>query len=295
MDFFTNKLDVLITDHIDWNDQYTFFSISIFLLISCLIFWSVLHQCIYYLVSTPIISAIKRYKLKNPFQTDQIHKFHIAVWKMINYSLLAIVGLAVMWNGTFEHPSLGREGNIWIYDYETYCIAISKIPLIMVLHYQLTIASYIYGTYTLVFVEHRMKDFWQMLMHHIVTLCLTIGSYYIEHSTRAGCVIMVIHDLCDPLLESAKCFNYLNWEGSANFTFVAFATAFITLRCFIYPLYVILPLFTTGSIDTIPNGYVYECLLITILILNLIWATLIVRMIFRQIITGYVGGDIRED
>lgn len=295
MNFVTDKFDILLTDCIDWNDQYTFFSVSLFILILCLIFWFVLHQCIYYLVSTPIISIIKKYKSNNLFQGEQAKKFHVSVWKMINYSLLAMVGLVVIWSGAFEYPSLEREGNAWIYDYETYYIPLSRIPLIMVLHYQLAISSYIYGTYTLVFVEHRMKDFWQMMMHHIITLCLTVGSYYIEHSPRSGCVIMVIHDLCDPLLELAKCFNYIKWKGSANVTFVAFATAFIAFRCFIYPLYVVLPVFTADSVNITVNVHIYGYLLMSILILNLIWATLIVRMMFRQILTGHVGGDIRED
>jgi acyl-CoA-dependent ceramide synthase len=45
-------------------------------------------------------------------------------------------------------------------------------------------------------IEERRKDHWQMLTHHIITICLIYASYRYHH-TRVGNLILVLMDIVD--------------------------------------------------------------------------------------------------
>jgi hypothetical protein len=56
---------------------------------------------------------------------------------------------------------------------------------------------------------------------------------------RFGAVVMVLHDMSDPLMEIAKLCLYSGQQGRANFWFASFAVTFIASRCYVYPKYII--------------------------------------------------------
>ena len=72
-----------------------------------------------------------------------------------------------------------------------------------------------FGNYTAqavaIFIEPRLKDFWQMFVHHIITCNLIFFSYWMG-LYRVGSVIVLLHDVSDPLMELAKCCHYSNNE-----------------------------------------------------------------------------------
>lgn len=57
-------------------------------------------------------------------------------------------------------------------------------------------------------LEPKQKDFLAMIIHHITTLFLMIFSYFTQFQ-RIGCIVLIIHDISDPLMEAAKCALYL--------------------------------------------------------------------------------------
>lgn len=98
-----------------------------------------------------------------------VKKFNVALWKAINYGLLYSYG--------FYFIFVLEKGNPWIWEYEKYIIPTDNISWAMALYYHLNIAHYLYGFYCLM-SEPRLKDFKQMIVHHVTTLFLEIGSYY---------------------------------------------------------------------------------------------------------------------
>ena len=54
-----------------------------------------------------------------------------------------------------------------------------------------------------IFIETRRKDFYQMLLHHEVTVCLIVGSY-VWNCYRTGIIVLWLHDASDMFLYSAK-------------------------------------------------------------------------------------------
>ena len=89
------------------------------------------------------------------------------------------------------------------------------------------------------FVEARHKDYYQMYIHHIVTIGLMAGSWMFGYM-RIGVLVLIIHDASDVPLDLMKMANYLKLEGPKSFFIVeiAFITCLISWaygRLFIYP------------------------------------------------------------
>ena len=89
------------------------------------------------------------------------------------------------------------------------------------------------------FLDIKSSDFEAMLVHHLITLTIVLGSWF-GNFTRIGSFVMLLHDFSDVFLEMAKCFNYSQKEHpwmstGADVTFVVFALSFFYLRLYIYP------------------------------------------------------------
>lgn len=106
---------------------------------------------------------------------------------------------------------------------------------------------------------------------------------------------MLLHDVSDPFMETAKVFMYCKHQFFANIFFVIFATTFIISRCVIYPICAVAPLFYSKNTELAPGFLPFRHGLCVIQVLDLFWSYLILKMIARHIIYGDVKGDIRED
>lgn len=114
---------------------------------------------------------------------------------------------------------------------------------------------------------------------------------------RVGCLVMVLHDGCDVLMEAAKGFNYTKRDEAATAAFAAFMVAWAALRLTCFPLMVIrsalfeLPLVLGGHP---PMWWGFCGGLSLLLCLHIYWFTLIVRVAWMKVVTGG-GRDLRED
>ncbi|EIW69517.1 hypothetical protein TREMEDRAFT_30795 [Tremella mesenterica DSM 1558] len=77
--------------------------------------------------------------------------------------------------------------------------------------------------------EQRRTDHWQMFSHHILTICLIVGSYA-AHFTRVGTLIHVLMDFCDIIFPLAKIFRYLSLTLLCDLTFVVFLVSWLVSR-----------------------------------------------------------------
>ena len=69
--------------------------------------------------------------------------------------------------------------------------------------------------------DRKRADFWEMLCHHILVLILGTLSY-MGNFVELGTVIVLLHDITDIFLESAKLLNYLKRQHLADFCFFCF-------------------------------------------------------------------------
>ena len=84
------------------------------------------------------------------------------------------------------------------------------------------------------FFDVKRKDFWQMFVHHWVTIALMIFSITCNFA-RIGCVILVLHDSADFWLELAKIGLYTKKEILSHFSFALFTIVWFITRLVIFP------------------------------------------------------------
>ncbi len=158
--------------------------------------------------------------------------------------------------------------------------------------YHFEIGYYLFSLVSLYF-EPKMKDFWVMVTHHLFTLTLLISSY-IYGATKYGTVIMLLHDIADPLMEAAKLSLYLGFQDLANYIFIAFAVVFIALRDVVYPLYVILPTRKLLIAHQYEFYTVTMSCLVALWFMHLFWTSLIIQIAVKAVQSGNAEGDIRD-
>jgi len=157
-----------------------------------------------------------------------------------------------------------------------------------------------------VFIEHKRKDFFEMIVHHAVTV-VVISISYTYGWNRVGVVVMFLLDPADVFLHSAKMCKYIGdsmskgmprkaaWQLGADIIFVLFTLVFCATRMVMYPYVCWSAHFE--SIKFFPHGapeWACQALLDTLLVLQCYWFYLLVSAIVRMLKAGAVE-DVRSD
>nr|GME20456.1 LAG1 longevity assurance homolog 2-like [Ipomoea batatas] len=176
-----------------------------------------------------------------------------------------------------------------------------ELPLAIALVYMCQCGFYIYSIAALLVWETRRKDFAVMMSHHIITVIL-ISYSYITRFFRIGSVILALHDASDVFMEAAKVFKYSEKEFGASLFFGLFAISWLVLRLIIFPFWVIRSSsYYLIEVLRLPEPshmllyYVFNTMLLSLLVFHIYWWILICSMIRRQLKNrGQVGEDIRS-
>ncbi|GEQ67960.1 hypothetical protein JCM33374_g1626 [Metschnikowia sp. JCM 33374] len=153
-------------------------------------------------------------------------------------------------------------------------------------------------------LEKPRKDFYELILHHIVTIALIWCSYRF-HFTHMGLAVYVTMDVSDFFLSTSKTLNYLDSPLAGPF-FLVFVLVWIYLRHYINLriLWSVLTEFrTVGEWELNWDTQQYKCwisqpivfgLLFALQLLNAYWLFLIFRILYRYIVGG-VAADERSD
>ena len=164
-------------------------------------------------------------------------------------------------------------------------------------YYLLYLARFISATISVVPERHLRR--WDVtltnVVHHVITLGLVFGSA-VHGLTRMGGVIMVFFDWTDPPLLTAKSLKYLSRHESdifqrlANALFIVFALIFILTRNVLYNFVVYV-----GVRDLPDWAVTSKVLLVALALLQTYWFYLLLQVVVKQIQSGGVVSDVRED
>ena len=174
---------------------------------------------------------------------NKFRKFKENAFNAIFYTLSLSIGalglyrsgwleLPLIPNSTCTIPSISDWTNDWS-------------SVFTQLYYGIAASYYLQAAFTSMTIDTQRKDKWVMFSHHIITLILIIGSAYIGRF-RMGLLILLIHDVSDIFLYTAKVLHYAKSPWDRSFFFL-FAVSFIVLRL------VLLPYFTFACMQS------YQC------------------------------------
>jgi len=130
-------------------------------------------------------------------------------------------------------------------------------------------------------MTHR-ADFFEMVLHHVVTLFL-ISFSYLTNFTRLGSLVLITHDFSDMFGYAIK--SVVDTK-SAALTLTVYAGLLLSwafMRLFVFPFYIISVTITQTEVD----GYaLFNGMLITLLCLHIYWYTLFLKMGYTFLTRG---------
>lgn len=154
-------------------------------------------------------------------------------------------------------------------------------------------------------LEKPRKDFFELVLHHIITIALIWCSYRF-HFTWIGIEIFITMDVSDFWLALSKTLNYLDSKLTGPF-FVWFIAVWIYLRHYINLriLWSVLTEFkTVGEWELNWETQQYKCyisqpitffLIFALQLVNIYWLVLILRILSRYIFSGEQKDERSDD
>ncbi|KAM2455984.1 hypothetical protein PS1_015916 [Malus domestica] len=244
----------------------------------------------------------KKHALVNVETRDnrkKVSKFKESAFKCVYFFTAEILALSVTYNEPWFTKTrcfwVGPGNQIW---------PDQKTKLKLKALYMYSAGFYIYSTFALVFWETRRSDFVVSMAHHLATTILIVASYIFKFS-RVGSIILALHEGSDVFLEIAKLSKYCGFEILAGVAFVTFVLSWTVLRLIYFPFWIIWStsyeaLLKLDKEKHIVDGsihyYLFNTLLICLLICHVYWWKLMVRMLVKQIqARGKVDDDVRSD
>lgn len=210
-------------------------------------------------------------------------KFCENSWRCIYYTYSFIFGCIVMWDKPwlwdlkqcwYGYPHQSVTNDIWWY----YMIS-------MAFYWSLTASQ---------FVDVKRKDFWQMFTHHMITILLMALSW-VCNLHRVGSLVLLVHDCADIFLEAAKITKYAQYQKVCDTIFAVFTVVWIVTRLVLYPRIIYSTSVEAPSIlPMFPAYYIFNTLLILLLVLHIGWTYLIIQIAIKAIKSGQMEGDVRS-
>ncbi|CAB3405927.1 unnamed protein product [Caenorhabditis bovis] len=220
-------------------------------------------------------------------------------WRFSYYTFAFLYGIYVM------------KDQSWLYDVKQCWIGypFHPVPDLIWWYYMIETGFYYSLLIASVFDERR-SDFYQLMIHHIITVFLLSSSWTINF-VRVGTLILISHDVADVFLEGGKLVRYdAHNKKLTNFMFVLFFGSWILTRLGYYPFVVIRSAITEAA-DLIQPDYSLWDLkmvilqvpyaprlivfaLICLLFLHIFWTFIILRILIRTT-SGGQAKDVRSD
>lgn len=130
-------------------------------------------------------------------------------------------------------------------------------------------------------------DFREMLVHHIVTNMLVMGSSFFRF-TRVGSMVFMVHDISDVPVDLSKLANFLKWKATTVVCFIALVVMWLLTRLIVLPFVIYRSvLFETwlvcanGAVRPIYFAMyqpVFVVLIGLLIFLHFVWFTMFIRM-----------------
>nr|BAD16097.1 putative alternaria stem canker resistance protein [Oryza sativa Japonica Group]BAD16340.1 putative alternaria stem canker resistance protein [Oryza sativa Japonica Group] len=231
----------------------------------------------------------------------KIRKFKESAWKCIYFLSAELLALSV----TYKESWFTSTKNFWVGPGDQVWPD-QRIKFKLKLVYMYAAGFYTYSIFALQFWEIKRSDFGISMVHHVVSVILIALSYIFSRFARVGSIVLAIHDASDVFLELGKISKYSGYQLLADVSFLIFVCSWAVLRLIYYPFWILWS--TSFSYEVVPmldkkkhkfdgplHYYVFNCLLFSLLVLNIYWWVLMYRMLVEQILSkGHVGDDVRS-
>ncbi|XP_014789026.1 ceramide synthase 5 [Octopus bimaculoides] len=222
---------------------------------------------------------------RNQEKANTLTRFTESCWRFTYYFTILIIGTIILYN------------KVWFWD-STECwpnYPHQHVPSEIYWYYLVELSYYV-GSSLMHFTDVRKKDFWELFIHHIVTMTLMFIAW-IQNIIRISCLILLVHDMADPFLEATKMASYSGHRKWCNHLFIVFTIAWYIGRLYIFPFKILYStLFYAPTVTGMaPIYYLYNGLLGSLQLLHIIWTVIITKILYNRLKTGEIKKDERSE
>ena len=207
---------------------------------------------------------------------ERIAKFGEYVFRLLFHSSISVFGIYYFWdaewwsgpNGTMSlyqgfpnHPV--QPGMTWYYLFQGAYNFDAMLSLLLI-SFTVKIQSPLQENAKTGQVQVQMPvrlawsptvrgDFQEMMIHHIVTNLLVIGSSLCR-VTRIGSMVFLVHDLSDVPVDLSKLANFLKWKWTTLACFLSMVGVWMMTRLYVLP-FIIYRSILTQSHYVVEDGF----------------------------------------
>eukprot|EP01028_Stygiella_incarcerata_P013060 TRINITY_DN8111_c0_g1_i2.p1 TRINITY_DN8111_c0_g1~~TRINITY_DN8111_c0_g1_i2.p1 ORF type:complete len:313 (+),score=63.39 TRINITY_DN8111_c0_g1_i2:239-1177(+) len=221
------------------------------------------------------------FKLTNPSEASMLKE---CVFYSVYYTTALAYGLGVHLSGEwsiFGNPSAMFKN----YPAQPF------FPYVR-LYFLMELAFYVHALFYTVRFDARRSDWNQFIIHHVSTILVTGCAYYFRQH-RASVMILILHNVSDIFLYSAKVSKYLGYAGLTDVLFLLFAVSFLMCRLIGLTHFVIY--FTAIEADFLAFRHTQNMLFTILIGLHVFWFGLIIKVARKKFVSGGTVEDLREE
>jgi len=209
-----------------------------------------------------------------------------AVFKCSYYASMTTWCWALLRGEPWLPPVLGGSGKTrfcWTdgYPFQTMPGELNRFYLIA--------AGYHMSEVAMLFLEQRHPDFWEMLLHHTVSVSLVSLSYALNY-IRVGSLVLLLHGATDILIYLSKAIVDTPNMNFIMVTWIALVVAYGYFRIFVFPVYIMRSAWMESVAEAGASkifGWAYlNFALCVLLFLHVYWFGLILKIGFLFRTTG---------
>jgi ceramide synthetase len=206
-------------------------------------------------------------------KSNKKDNFTKCAWEMTFYTLVSTYGLVSLWKMS------------WFWNINDY---VEKFPFHAIETdiwwlYILILAFYAGDLYSVIFIDVFRKDRDAFIVHHLVAL-VNLTCQFVTHFTRLGAVCLVLHELCNILLQPGRMLVYTGCFKMARLFLVIFSLFWCVTRLAIAPYivgYVIVN--APNRFEPFPVYYLMIVGFLCATAMNLIWCYLLLKVLYKEL------------
>jgi len=215
-----------------------------------------------------------------------------SVFKCSYYAAMTTWSLSILRDATWAPWVLGGRGSTefcWTDGYP-----FQAVPPEMRRFYLTAIGFHLSEVVMLLF-EVRHPDFWELLLHHIVSCTLVCFSYFLNY-VRLGSLVLHLHGATDVLIYLSKSVVDTPYVRLTAMSYFGLIATYAWFRIFVFPVYIMRSAWVESAqagADAVGWGYLNFALCV-LLLLHMYWFGLIIRIGLQFRRTG-VARDLQSN
>lgn len=216
-------------------------------------------------------------------QPDRVNRFAATCFKFCYMSSIVAWGFHILLDAPWFPAELGGKGDVkkcW-FNGSPYQ---SQMPN-QQFYYLIQLSYHLHSLVFQIYLSHR-EDFWEMALHHTVTIALIFGSYVMGEQ-RVGTLVLIVHDIGDVTSYLVKFMVDTDFtKTTLSFYGLLLATWGYT-RLYVYPAVIIATISNDAPESCVggnTNITIFKGLLWCLFGLHCYWYTLFLAMGYHYII-----------